>query len=61
EERFSMSTYEDDPTEDELEIAAVVATLYAHRKRQLAGQVVQRAGRDTSNWKWLSRWERINR
>ncbi len=61
EERFSMSTYEEDPTEEELETAAIVATLFAHRKRQLAGQIVQRAKRDASNWKWLSRWERINR
>jgi len=61
EERFSMSTYEDDPTEQELETAALVATLFAHRKRQLAGQIVRRAKRDASNWKWLSRWERINR
>ncbi len=61
EERFSMSTYENPPTESDLETAAIAATLYAHRKRQLAGQRVSAPGRDTSNWKWLSRWERINR
>ena len=61
EERFSMSTYEKEPTEKELETAAIAATLFAHRNRQLASQVVARAKRDTSNWKWLSRWERINR
>lgn len=61
EERFSMSTFEEEPSETELEIAAIAATLFAHRRRQLAGQVVMRAKRDTSNWKWLSRWERINR
>jgi acetyl-CoA carboxylase biotin carboxylase subunit len=61
EERFSMSIYEDDPTESELETAAIAATLFAHRRRQLAGQVAKRPARDTSNWKWLSRWERINR
>jgi acetyl-CoA carboxylase, biotin carboxylase subunit len=61
EERFSMSTYEEDPTEKDLETVAIAATLYEHRQRQLAGQVVQRAKRDASNWKWLSRWERINR
>ncbi|MFZ4816373.1 MAG: acetyl-CoA carboxylase biotin carboxylase subunit [Phototrophicaceae bacterium] len=61
EERFSMSTYETDPTEDELETAAIAAAMFAHRRRQLAGQFVAAPERDTSNWKWLSRWERINR
>ncbi len=61
EERFSMSLYEEDPTEKELETVALVATLFAHRRRQLAGQVAMRPKRDASNWKWLSRWERINR
>ncbi|MBE2182424.1 MAG: acetyl-CoA carboxylase biotin carboxylase subunit [Anaerolineae bacterium] len=61
EERFSMTTYENDPDEGELETAAIAATLYAHRQRQLAGQVVGRNERDTSNWKWLSRWERVHR
>ena len=32
EQRFSMTTYEDPPTEAELETAAIAATLYAHRK-----------------------------
>jgi acetyl-CoA carboxylase biotin carboxylase subunit len=61
EERFSMNTYETNPDDSELETAAIAATLYAHRQRQLAGQVVGRNERDTSNWKWLSRWERIHR
>ncbi len=61
EERFSMTTSEVPPTEVELETAALAATLFAHRNRQLAGQVVTRNERDTSNWKWLSRWERIHR
>ncbi len=61
EERFSMNTYEQAPQETELETAAIAATLYAHRRRQLASQVVTRNERDTSNWKWLSRWERIHR
>ncbi len=61
EERFSMTTYEDAPSATELETAAIAATLFAHRSRQLAGQVVTRNERDTSNWKWLSRWERMNR
>ncbi len=61
EERFSMDVFEHPATDEELEAAAIAATLFAHRNRQLAGQVVTRGERDTSNWKWLSRWERIHR
>jgi acetyl-CoA carboxylase biotin carboxylase subunit len=61
EERFSMTTYEEAPSDRDLETAAIAATLHAHRRRQLATQVVGRNERDTSNWKWLSRWERIHR
>ncbi len=61
EERFSMTTYEDAPTNEEMETAAIAATLFAHRKRQLAAQVVAPPARDTSNWKWVGRWERIHR
>jgi acetyl-CoA carboxylase, biotin carboxylase subunit len=61
EDHFHMETYEQVAPEEELEAAAIAATLYAHRSRQLAGQVVTRNERDTSNWKWLSRWERIHR
>ena len=61
EERFDMKTYEEDPTEHEVEMAAIAATLFAHRKRQLAAQVVAPPKRDTSNWKWVGRWERMQR
>jgi acetyl-CoA carboxylase, biotin carboxylase subunit len=61
ETRFSMETYESEPTEAELETVAIAATLHAHRKRQLASQVVAPAKRDTSNWKWVGRYERIHR
>jgi acetyl-CoA carboxylase biotin carboxylase subunit len=61
EQRFSMRTYESEPTQAELETAAIAATLYAHRKRQLASQVIAPAKRDVSNWKWVGRWERLNR
>jgi acetyl-CoA carboxylase biotin carboxylase subunit len=61
EERFSMTTYEQEPAAQEVEAAAIAATLYAHRRRQLAGQVVGRNERDTSNWKYISRWERMRR
>jgi acetyl-CoA carboxylase biotin carboxylase subunit len=61
EERFSMTTYETPAHDVEVETAAIAATLHAHRQRQLAGQIVTRNERDTSNWKWLSRWERVHR
>jgi acetyl-CoA carboxylase, biotin carboxylase subunit len=61
EERFSMTTYEEAPKQEDLETAAIAATLVAHRRRQLAGQIVKPAARDTSNWKWVGRWERMHR
>ena len=61
EERFSMTTYESSPSEEELETAAIAATLFTHRQRQLASQVITRGERDTSNWKWVGRWERMHR
>lgn len=61
EERFSMTTYEQEPTDLELETVALASTLYAHRKRQRASQVVAPAERDTSNWKWMTRWERLRK
>ncbi|MBK8026912.1 MAG: acetyl-CoA carboxylase biotin carboxylase subunit [Chloroflexi bacterium] len=61
EERFSMTTLEEEASEEETETAAIAAALVAHRNRQLASQVVIRNERDTSNWKWLSRWERMQR
>ena len=57
EERFSMSDRE---ASDSLE-AAILATMVAHRRGQRASQIVAPGARDTSNWKWLSRWERLQR
>ena len=57
EDRFSMSDRE---ALDSLE-AAILATLVAHRQGQQASQIVAPGDRDTSNWKWLSRWERLQR
>ena len=45
----------------EPEIAAIMATLIAHQQTQRAAHVIQRGKRDTSNWKWLGRWERLQR
>jgi acetyl-CoA carboxylase, biotin carboxylase subunit len=61
EQRFSMDTYEASPTDADLEAAAIAATIFAHRKRQLASQVVAPAKRDTSNWKWVGRYERLHK
>ena len=57
EERFAM---EEDPNLRP-DIAAIIATLVAHRERQHAAQIVSRGARDTSNWKWFGRWERMRR
>jgi hypothetical protein len=46
--------------EDE-RVAALIATLVAHHQGQQATQVVRRNERDTSNWKWVARWERMQR
>ncbi len=61
EERFSMEDNESDDGDDLPMIAAVLATLVAHRESQQASQIVQRGDRDTSNWKWVGRWERMQR
>ncbi len=57
EDRFSMSDRE---ATDDLE-AAILATLAAHRHGQQASQIVAPGERDTSNWKYLGRWERLRR
>jgi len=59
EERFTPQYESDQRTE--AEIAAILATLVAHREQRQAANIVRRSARDTSNWKWLSRWERIHR
>jgi len=43
------------------EIAAVFSTLVAHEAFQRSAEFVQRNERDTSNWKWMGRWERMHR
>jgi acetyl-CoA carboxylase biotin carboxylase subunit len=57
EDRFSM---DDRAAEHALE-AALLATLAAHEQNQRAAQIVAPGARDTSNWKWYSRWERLRR
>ena len=60
EERFSMEAAEEAKTTHP-DIAAIAATLVAHQQTQRAAHIILRAKRDTSNWKWLSRWERLQR
>ncbi len=60
EERFSMHDIEEGKTIHP-EIAALMATLVAHQSIERSAQVVRRGERDTSNWKWVGRWERIHR
>jgi acetyl/propionyl-CoA carboxylase alpha subunit len=60
EERFSIREAVDGKGKD-AEIAAILATLVAHQRTERAAHIIQRGERDTSNWKWLSRWERLHR
>ena len=57
EESFQLNN----PEQSHPEIAAVLATIVAHRRSQQAANIVRRPARDTSNWKWISRFERIHR
>ncbi len=58
EERFEVQEEQDSSN---AEIAAVLASLVAHLETQRSAQFVQRNERDTSNWKWVGRWERMHR
>ncbi len=60
EERFAMEGADQDKVASP-EIAAILATLAAHYHTQRATHIIQRGKRDTSNWKWLGRWERMQR
>jgi acetyl-CoA carboxylase, biotin carboxylase subunit len=60
EERFSLDMVEDNQ-ESHHDIAAIFATLVAHQQTQRAAHIIQRGERDTSNWKWVGRWERMHR
>jgi acetyl-CoA carboxylase biotin carboxylase subunit len=60
EERFSMDDAKDGK-ETVPDIAAIISVLVMHREGQRATQIVRRGARDTSNWKWLGRWDRMRR
>jgi acetyl/propionyl-CoA carboxylase alpha subunit len=60
EERFSMRKAEE--TRERIpDIAAIIATLAAHQQTERSAHIIQRGKRDTSNWKWVGRWERMHR
>ncbi len=60
EHKFSMRVAES-IRDNQQEIAAIMASIVAHKQARQAATIVQRGERDTSNWKWVSRWERMNR
>lgn len=57
EDRFTM----EDQSSPDILVAAILTSLAAHRRSVQASQVVSPGSRDTSNWKWYSRWERLRR
>jgi acetyl-CoA carboxylase biotin carboxylase subunit len=59
EERFSMEAAETGA--QSAEIAAILATSVAHQESERSAHIVRRGERDTSNWKWVGRWERMHR
>ncbi len=61
EERFSMPQAAGDREDVHPDIAAVFATLVAHNQTQRSAEFVMPNERDTSNWKWVGRWERMHR
>lgn len=58
EEQFEITETSD---EAQAEVSAILAALVEHQNRQQAVQRVQRNARDTSNWKWVGRYERMHR
>ncbi|MCZ6529617.1 MAG: acetyl-CoA carboxylase biotin carboxylase subunit [Chloroflexi bacterium] len=60
EERFTLEEELDDDSNLAM-IAAVMATVVTHRETQQAAQIIRQSERDTSNWKWVGRWERMQR
>ena len=58
EDRFEI---QEEQNSSDAEIAAVLASLVAYHETQRSSQFVMRNERDTSNWKWVGRWERMHR
>ncbi len=60
EEQFSLADKERRKFYDP-QTAAIIATLVAHQQTERMAHVIQRGKRDTSNWKWIGRWERMQK
>jgi acetyl-CoA carboxylase biotin carboxylase subunit len=60
EERFSLNEKEKRKFFNP-KVAAILATLVAHQRTQRMAHIIQRGKRDTSNWKWVGRWERMQK
>lgn len=60
EERFSLENAQES-VETHPEIAAIIAAIVAHRQTRRAAQLFRHSERDISNWKWLARWERMQK
>lgn len=60
EERFSLEEAEEQ-IETHPEVAVLLAALVAHQETERRARIIRPAARDTSNWKWYGRWERIRR
>lgn len=60
EKRFAMDHSQESHANMQ-QIAAIMATLVADRQSRQAANIVRPNERDTSNWKWLGRWERLQR
>jgi acetyl-CoA carboxylase biotin carboxylase subunit len=58
EERFSMEAAEEGKP-DYSDVAAIAAAMVSHRRNQRAAHIIQRGESEGSNWKRLSRWERM--
>jgi acetyl-CoA carboxylase biotin carboxylase subunit len=61
EERFEMPEPEEARLANHPDIAAAFATLVTHYENRRSAEFVKRNERDTSNWKWVGRWERMHR
>ncbi len=58
EERFAL---EEETLPELEEVAAIIATLVAHRRGQAATHVARRTAREINSWKWAGRWEQLRR
>ncbi len=60
-EHYYNPDADDEDDEEKQRNAAILATLVAHHQNQQAAQIIGPNERDTSNWKWIGRYERMHR